>query len=171
MLAATPFALLYAQWRNWQLNMQRPAETQERELLSLVRRAASTRFGRDHHFASIRSVEEFQDRVPIRTYEDLWNGYWKTEFPELNDCTWPGTIPYFALTAGTTTGVDQVHSLLARNARCQFPCRPGYPLSPFAQSAHEPNSRPQGFILGGSTDLREGLPGIYSGDLERYRSQ
>jgi hypothetical protein len=57
MLAATPLVLLYSQWRNWQLNMQRPAETQERELLGLVRTAASTRFGRDHHFASIRSVQ------------------------------------------------------------------------------------------------------------------
>jgi hypothetical protein len=55
----------------------------------------------------ISSVQEFQERVPIRTYEDLWNGYWKAEFSELNDYTWPGTIPYFALTAGTTTGVTK----------------------------------------------------------------
>jgi hypothetical protein len=99
MLAATSFVRLYAQWRIWQLNMQHPAETQERELLALVRRAASTRFGRDHHFASIRSVQDFQNRVPVRRYEDSWIAYWKAEFPELKDCTWPGTIPYFALTA------------------------------------------------------------------------
>lgn len=92
MLAATPLALLYAQWRNWQLNMQRPAETQERELLSLVREAASTRFGRDHHFASIRSVKEFQDRVPIRTYEDFGMGTGKRSFP--NSTIVPGRAPY-----------------------------------------------------------------------------
>jgi hypothetical protein len=168
MLDATPLALLYAQWRNWHLNMQRPAETQERELLSLVRRAASTRFGRDHHFASIRSVQEFQDRVPIRTYEDLWNGYWKAEFPELNDCTWPGTIPYFALTAGTTTG--------ATGATKHIPCsreildanfRAAQDIL-FHHLLNRPTSRILGgkaFILGGSTDLREESPGICSGDL------
>ena len=165
MLAATPLALLYAQWRNWQLNMQRPAETQERELLSLVREAASTRFGRDHHFASIRSVKEFQDRVPIRTYEDLWNGYWKAEFPELNDCTWPGTIPYFALTAGTTTGATKhipcSREMLDANFRAAQDIL-------FHHLLNRPTSRILGgkaFILGGSTDLREELPGIYSGDL------
>jgi hypothetical protein len=105
MLAATPLVSLCSQWRSWQLNMQRPAETQERELHWLVRKAASTRFGRDHHFASITSVQDFQNRV--RRYEDIWHEYWKSDFPELNDCTWPGTIPYFALTAGTTTGVTK----------------------------------------------------------------
>src|SRR5512144_2602794 len=159
MRAATPVALLYGQWRNWQLNMQRPAETQERELLSLVREAASTRFGRDHHFASIRSVKEFQDRVPIRTYEDRWNGYWKAEFPELNDCTWPGTIPYFALTAGTTTGATKhipcSREMLDANFRAAQDIL-------FHHLLNRPTSRILGgkaFILGGSTDLREGSPG------------
>ena len=35
--------------------------------------AASTRFGRDHRFDEVRSVADFQARVPLRTYEDLWN--------------------------------------------------------------------------------------------------
>jgi len=165
MLAATPLVLLYSQWRGWHLNMQRPAETQERELLSLVRKAASTRFGRDHHFAFIRSVQDFQNRVPLRSYEDLWNRYWKAEFPELNDCTWPGTIPYFALTAGTTTGVTKYipcsREMLDANFRAA-----GDIL--FHHLLNRPISRILGgkaFILGGSTDLREESPGIYSGDL------
>lgn len=165
MLAATPLVLLYSQWRMWQLNMQRPAETQERELLWLVRKAASTRFGRDHHFASIMSVQDFQNRVPIRSYEALWNGYWKTEFPELTDCTWPGTIPYFALTAGTTTGVTKYipcsREMLDANFR-------GAGDLLFHHLLHRPTSQILGgkaFILGGSTDLREESPGIYSGDL------
>ena len=51
MLTATPFLWLYSQWRIWQLNVQRPAAMQEAELLSLIRRAKSTRFGHDHDFA------------------------------------------------------------------------------------------------------------------------
>ena len=165
MLAATPLVLLYSQWRSWQLNMQRPAETQERELLCLVRKAASTRFGRDHHFTSIRSVQDFQHQVPVRRYEDFWNEYWKAEFPELNDCTWPGTIPFFALTAGTTTGVTKYipcsREMLDANFRAA-----GDLL--FHHLLNRPMSRILGgkaFILGGSTDLREESPGIYSGDL------
>jgi hypothetical protein len=92
MLAATPLVLLYSQWRGWQLNMQRPAETQERELLSLVRKAASTRFGRDHHFAFIRSVQDFQNRVPLRSYEDLWNRTGRRSF--LSSTIVLGQAPY-----------------------------------------------------------------------------
>jgi hypothetical protein len=165
MLALTPFVRLYSQWRIWQLNLQRPAETQERELLSLVRRAASTRFGRDHDFASIRSVQDFQTRVSVRRYEDFWNEYWKAGFPELKDCTWPGTIPYFALTAGTTTGVTKYipcsHAMLDANFRAAQDIL-------FHHLLNRPTSRILGgkaLMLGGSTDLREEGLGIYSGDL------
>jgi hypothetical protein len=165
MLAETSFVRLYAQWRIWQLNMQHPAETQERELLALVRRAASTRFGRDHHFASIRSVQDFQNRVPVRRYEDSWIAYWKAEFPELKDCTWPGTIPYFALTAGTTTGVTKY--IPCSRAMLDANFRAAQDLL-FHHLLNRPMSRILGgkaFILGGSTNLKEEGPGIYSGDL------
>jgi hypothetical protein len=145
--------------------MQSPALTQERELLSLVGRAASTRFGRDHHFASIRSVQDFQHRVPLRRYDDFWNDYWKDDFPELEDCSWPGRIPYFALTAGTTTGATKYipcsREMLDANFRAAQDIL-------FHHLLNRPKSRILGgkaFMLGGSTDLHEEVPGIYSGDL------
>src|SRR5688572_13792586 len=49
--------------------------TQERTLRGLVRRARGTRFGRDHRFDRIREVSDFQQAVPIRTYEALWEAY------------------------------------------------------------------------------------------------
>jgi hypothetical protein len=101
---ATPLLRLYARQRLRRLARQRPAETQERQLLRLVRQAEGTRFGRDHGFARILSVRDFQERVPLRRYEDFWAEYWQPAFPCLTDITWPGTIPYFAATSGTTTG-------------------------------------------------------------------
>ncbi|HVR75512.1 MAG TPA: GH3 auxin-responsive promoter family protein [Planctomycetota bacterium] len=44
---------------------------QETILLSFLQRNAGSAYGRAHGYASIRGVEEFQDRVPIVTYEDL----------------------------------------------------------------------------------------------------
>src|SRR3954447_17542651 len=52
-----------------------PVQTQARILRRLVRRAAGTRFGRDHRFERIRTVADFQDSVPIRPYESLWETY------------------------------------------------------------------------------------------------
>jgi len=47
-----------------------PEGTQRKLLESTVQRNAGTAFGRMHGFAGIRTVEEFQERVPLSTWED-----------------------------------------------------------------------------------------------------
>jgi hypothetical protein len=165
MLGATPLLRLYARWRKLRLDAQQPAARQERELLSLVGKAAATRFGRDHEFAGIGSVADFQNRVPLRHFEDFWRDYWKADFPRLEDCTWPGNIPYFAVTSGTTTGVTK-HIPCSRDMLKAIRRAGGDLL------VHHLLNRPASrlldgrfFMLGGSTDLHEEAPGIYSGDL------
>ena len=101
MFDATPSFRLYAVWRLAWLSRQRPEDLQQRELLSLVRQAEDTRFGRAHGFDSIRSVTDFQAAVPLRRYEDFWQEWWQADFPRLTDVSWPGTVPFYALTSGT----------------------------------------------------------------------
>lgn len=48
-----------------------PEETQQRLLLDLLKRNRECVFGRHYGFASISKVREYQDRVPIVTYDDL----------------------------------------------------------------------------------------------------
>lgn len=50
-----------------------PEKFQESILLSLLRANATCRYGRRHGFDQIHSVQEFQRRVPIVTYDDLKN--------------------------------------------------------------------------------------------------
>ena len=45
--------------------------TQRRLLQACLARNAGTAFGREHDFPSIRSWEEFAERVPVRTYDDF----------------------------------------------------------------------------------------------------
>src|SRR4051812_6792382 len=97
----------YAQRRIAHLSRLDSVHVQRRTLLSLVRRASQTRFGRDHRFPSIQSVSQYQAEVPLRTYEQLWNDYLRDHYPVLEDVTWPGRIPYFALTSGTTLGATK----------------------------------------------------------------
>lgn len=51
--------------------LHRVEEVQRKILLGIVRRNRDTPFGREHGFASIRSVEDYLARVPLRTYEEL----------------------------------------------------------------------------------------------------
>ena len=165
MIDGTPFLKLSSRKRASELDRENTAETQEHQLLKLLRRAANTRFGSDHRFAQIRSVPDYQARVPLRRYEDMWRDYWQPPFPRLIDCTWPGTIPYFALSSGTTSGTtkyipvsDDMNKSNSRGAKDML--------------AYHVRNRPhtkllggKNFMLGGSTDLTELAPGIYAGDL------
>jgi hypothetical protein len=48
-----------------------PAGVQERALLRLTAAARDTEFGLAHGFGGIRSVAEYQARVPVRDYGEL----------------------------------------------------------------------------------------------------
>lgn len=51
-------------------DVHRVAEAQRRLLLGYVRKNRETTFGRRHDFASMRTIEDFQVRVPLTSFED-----------------------------------------------------------------------------------------------------
>lgn len=165
MLDATPLLHLYARRRLARLKRLDPVAVQERQLIRLIARAARTRFGRDHRFPAIRSVADYQHAVPLRGYEEFWDGYWRGPFPELVDVTWPGRIPYFAATSGTTTGATKyipvTRAMTKANQRAVLDLLTHHVAS-------RPASRVFGglnFMLGGSTELKRLAPGVDAGDL------
>src|SRR5690349_2532950 len=97
----------YAVRRVARLDQRSAAATQRQTLLRLVRHARHTRFGHDHDFGRIRTIADYQRCVPLRNYEAFWSQYWQASFPLLNNVTWPGQIPYFALSSGTTSGTTK----------------------------------------------------------------
>jgi hypothetical protein len=140
-------------------------EIQRRTLLDLTARAAKTRFGRDHDFDSIRSIDDFQRHVPLRTYEDLWNSYLESRYPIFDNLTWPGRMPYIALTSGTTTGVTKYipvsHAMVRSNQKAAKTM-----IAAFLHT--RPESRlfhGKLFFLGGASDLETPAPGVGQGDL------
>jgi hypothetical protein len=165
MIDATPLLKLHAARRLRTLSSEDPVTSQRAQLLHLIRGAAHTRFGRDHHFDSVRSVAEFQRAVTLRRYEQMWRQYWQPEFPLLKDCTWPGTIPYFALSSGTSAGASKYipvsHEMNHANSRAATDVLVHH-------MANRPHSHVLGgkvLMLGGSTELRRLADGIYGGDL------
>jgi hypothetical protein len=143
----------YARWRVRRLDARSPDAVQRETLLRLVRRAAHARFGRDHDFSAIRSVADYQDRVPLRDYESFWESYWRPAFPHLAGATWPGRVPYLALSSGTTTGATKyipVTRAMMRSNR-----RAALTALAWLRSACPEAALFTGrmFFLGGSTDL------------------
>ncbi|EGV43040.1 GH3 auxin-responsive promoter family protein [Bizionia argentinensis JUB59] len=119
---AVPFAkFIVKKEQKW---INNPLETQERVFQDLINDAASTAFGVDHEFASIKSHADYVKRVPIRDYEDL-KPYVDRVVAGESDVLWKGKPLYFAKTSGTTSGAKYIpltkesmptHVAAARNA-------------------------------------------------------
>jgi hypothetical protein len=165
MLDATPLLRAYAARRRARLARLDPVATQRRELLRLLARARDTRFGRAHGFAGIADVAAFQRAVKLRRFEEFWAEYWQADFPVLQDVTWPGRIPAFANTSGTTGAATKripvSRAMLRANRRAALDVMVWH-------LTNRPLSRVlagRNFILGGSTALERLAPGIVAGDL------
>lgn len=165
LLDATPLLKIYARRRLAGLARLDPAAAQERTLLRLLALAKDTAFGRAHDLGRVRSVAEFQARVPLRRYEEFWRDFWKPAFPVLDNVSWPGLVPFFALSSGTTSGATKYIPVTAAMRRSNT--RAGLDVI-----THHVRAKPQtrffggkSFMLGGSTALTEEAPGVFSGDL------
>ena len=165
MYDATWLLRLYARRRLRQLARLEPAQAQRRVLSSLIRRGLRTQFGTDHGFSAAWSLDDYRARVPLRDYDAFWESYWRAPFPRLTDCTWPGLIPWFAVSSGTSTGTTKYIPVSREMHRSNV--KGGAELLTH-HLANRPESRlfaGRVFMLGGSTGLERQSRGVFSGDL------
>jgi hypothetical protein len=145
----------YARHRAGRLDRLSVERVQRETLLRLVWHARDTRFGKDHHFASIGTVADYRRQVPLGDYESFWSRYWGVAFPFLQGVSWPDPVPYFALSSGTTSGATKYiplsRQMLSSNNQAALTTLAlflnAYPDTPLF------NGRI--FFLGGSTDLQD----------------
>src|SRR6266700_5721804 len=83
-----------------------PAQSQDRLLREILGKNADTEFGRRHGFAGITTFRQFQQRVPISSYEDLEPYITAAMHGQPNQLTRDPPV-LFTTTSGTTGA--QVH--------------------------------------------------------------
>jgi hypothetical protein len=93
--------LNYKRLNQIELFKKYPEKIQEDVLKMLLAKASKTEWGRKYDYSSVKSVKEYQTRVPIQTYEDLLPDIEKLRNGECN-LFWPGEIKWFAKSSGTT---------------------------------------------------------------------
>jgi hypothetical protein len=84
-----------------ELFMKYPHEVQAEWFKKLITTAKDTEWGRMYDFASIRTIEQFRERVPLNTYESLKPTIDRMREGHQN-VLWPGEIRWFAKSSGTT---------------------------------------------------------------------
>ncbi len=147
------------------LARQDPVAAQRRTLARLLRRARATTFGREHAFAAIRGVEDYQRRTRLRSFEAFWDEYWQRAFPHIGGITWPGKIPFFAKTSGTAGAATKHIPVSRAMLRADQGAARDVLAFHLAACPHSRLLAGKSFMLGGSTALEELAPGILAGDL------
>ena len=82
--------------------MQNPEEAQSRDLQYLLKTAQNTFYGKKFRFGQIDTIREFQEQVPLTTYEDLFP-YIQKQMKGEQNVLWPSPIKWFAKSSGTTS--------------------------------------------------------------------
>ena len=70
-------------------------EIQHRVLTRLVKQAENTEWGKKYDYKSIRNYEDFKNRLPIQTYEEVKPYVERLRAGEQN-LLWPSEIRWFA---------------------------------------------------------------------------
>jgi hypothetical protein len=104
-ILAKPFAARII--KNRQKWEQKPVETQLAWMQKLLKQAAKTQFGRDHHFSEISDYQSFQQAIGVKDYEAL-RPYVERVVAGEPDILWKGKPLYFAKTSGTTSGIKYI---------------------------------------------------------------
>src|SRR5262245_28005358 len=79
-----------------------PAPVQAQLLHRVLSRQSATAFGRDHHFADIRTASDFRRNVPIAPYEYVEPYIERVKKGETGALIADDRVLMFALTSGTT---------------------------------------------------------------------
>jgi len=84
-----------------ELFLKYPIEVQEELFKKLINTAKGTEFGREWDFSTIKSSDQFKERIPVRSYEAFFPFIERIMKGEQN-ILWPSEIKWFAKSSGTT---------------------------------------------------------------------
>ena len=82
--------------------MENPHEAQRRWFEQLMRNAKNTAWGKEHGYSSIKTPQDFTDRVAVQDYESLKPYIERMMLGEKN-VLWKGKTKWFAKSSGTTS--------------------------------------------------------------------
>jgi hypothetical protein len=142
-----------------------PCDVQHENLFRLIDQARDTEWGRKYKFKSIHRVDQFQERVPVQTYDDVKPFIERLKKGEEN-LLWPGQIKWFAKSSGTTSDKSKFIPVTQESLdECHF--RGGKDvLAIYTDNNPETNVLSgKSMIIGGSQQINNISNNSYYGDL------
>jgi len=142
-----------------------PFDVQQEVFTNLLEQAAKTTWGIQYGYDSIYSIEEFQKRVPVSTYDDVKPYINRLREGEQN-LLWPTEIKWFAKSSGTTSDKSKFIPVSNESLEdCHF--RGGKDVIAFYKKERPESGVLKGkaLTLGGSAEVNNFSNNSYYGDL------
>lgn len=151
---------------------QEPQNTQDPLLMALLRKSAQTEWGKKYDFKSIRTVAEFQKRVPISAYENLAPYIERMIKGEAN-VLYSGLVPAFSKSSGTTNDKSK---FIPVSTDALYGCHLKGTMDVSSWwYQNNPQSKwfanGQALVMGGSWRVHSEKPRIISGDVSALMMQ
>ena len=159
---ATAFLKGYKAYRSAQLAREDVAASQERQVLRLVAKARDTQFGRDHDFAGIKQRRRLPGARAIAHLQPALGRLLVEGLSRPRRLHLAGQAAVLCRRSGTSTGKSSTSP--APRRWCARTRRAALDIL-VHHMRHRPDCRMydgQFFMLGGSTNLVEQAPGVYS---------
>jgi len=142
-----------------------PYDVQQEVFTSLIEQAAKTTWGIQYGYDSIYSIKDYQDRVPVSTYDDVKPYIERLRGGEQN-LLWPTEIKWFAKSSGTTSDKSKFIPVSNESLEdCHF--RGGKDIIAI-YTKERPDSgvlKGKALTLGGSAEVNNFSNESYYGDL------
>lgn len=149
-----------------ELFIKYPHEVQEEWFNKLINQGKLTEWGKIYDYKSITTAEQYAERVPVSTYEDLKPFIDRLRLGEQN-LLWPEEIKWFAKSSGTTSSKSKYIPVSNSSLdECHF--KGGKDMLSLYVTNH-PDSQifdGRGLVMGGSHNIVEvNNESYYDGDL------
>jgi hypothetical protein len=146
--------------------MENPAETQQQVFAKLINQARYTDWGMQYDYKSIKSIQDYKERVPVGSYE-THKPYIDRMMKGEQNLLWPTDITWFAKSSGTTSAKSKFIPVTFDSLEdCHF--QGGKDALMFYQLQKEESKifDGKGLIMGGSHQINKYHEGeSYYGDL------
>jgi hypothetical protein len=151
--------------------MQHPNEVQDDLFLHLIETAKDTEWGKKFDYNSIRSIDDFKERVPVGNYESH-TPYIERMMRGEQNILWPSEIRWFAKSSGTTSSKSKFIPVTFESLEeCHFQ---GGKDALLFYANNKPESKifdGKGLVIGGSHQINKGYADSYFGDLSAVMMQ
>lgn len=145
--------------------MKNPIEVQDKILKTLIKSAQETIWGKFYDYKNIKSWNDFNQKVPISTYEDLKPFFERARGGEYN-VLWPTEIRRFSKSSGTTSSKSK---FIPVSEECLNEChyKAGKDMLAIYCNNYQSNNIFSGMnlALGGSKHENELNSDIFCGDV------